>query len=181
MEDVLVELVVLWLMGELLEALAVTEAVVDALLEALVVTGPVTVALIELWVAVVKTDCGVVPLELPDVVALTGPIEKVELGRKVPVPSLAETSEDDELEVDEALIVTGAVGPAETIVLLELPYGALLEMALEEIPPEGTNVERLNNEEALLLLTSTMEENDKILVGRGAVGPTVGALPVMFP
>lgn len=127
----LVELAVLWLMDELLEALAVTEAVMDALLEALVVTGPETVALIELCERVIEADCVVVPLELPVVVALTGPTERVELGRKVLVSLLGEASEDDELEADETLILTGTVGPEETGVLLELPYGALLIMALE--------------------------------------------------
>lgn len=177
----LVELVVLWLMVELLEAPAVTEAVLGALLETLVVTESVTVALIELCERVTEADCVVVPLEFPVAVALTGPTEKVELGRRVLVPLLAEASEDEGLEVDEALIVIGAVGPEETKVLLELPYGAPLEMVLEEIPPEGTNVENVKAEDTVLLLKSTTEESDKVLVGRGAVGPTVGALPVLFP
>lgn len=168
-------------MDELLEALVVTGVVLKALLEALVVTGPMTVALIELWETVVEADCVVVLLELPVVVALTGPTEKVELGTKVLVPLLAETAGDEEMEVDEALVVTGAVGPEDAGVLLELPYGAPLEMALEEIPPEGTNVENVRAEDAVLFVTSTIEGMDKVPVGMGAVGPTVGALPVLFP
>ena len=128
----------------------------NVLLEALVVTGLVRVTLVELCETVTEADCVVVPLEVPVVVALTGPTDEIELGTRVLVSLVAEAVEDERLEVDTTLVVRGAVGPEDAEVLLELPYGAPLEVMLELIPLEGPVV-------------------------RGAVGPAAGALLVLFP
>lgn len=142
--------------------------------------APVIVALVELCETVVEADCVVVPLELPVEVVLTGPTEKVELGRKVLVPLPTEAAEDERLEVDEASLVRGAVGPEDKEIPLELPYGAPIGIMLELIPLEGTG-EGVETMDALLLVTAPLEDRDDEPVVRGAVGPTCGALLVLFP
>lgn len=160
----LAELVVLW--------------PVEVVPEALIVTEPVTVALFELCEEVVVADCVVVPLELPVVVALTGPTEKVELGETVLVLLPENTIEDERLEEGEPLVVGGAVGPMVGGVKVELPYGAPLVLMLEVVPLEGA--EDVEAVEVLLLVVTTLEEREVLLV-MGAVGPTVGTLMVLFP
>jgi hypothetical protein len=80
-----------------------------------------------------------VPLKLPDVVGTTELLEMVEVGDMTVVPLATDTDkdEDEETEVDELFVVTGAVGPDDRELLVPLPYGAPLEIVLEEIPLEG--------------------------------------------
>lgn len=161
----LAEPVVLWL--------------VDVVPKALVVAEPVTVALFELCEEVIVADWVVVPSELPVVVALTGPTEKVELGEIVLVLLPENTGEDETLEVGEPLVVGGAVGPMVGGVKVELPYGAPLVLMLEVVPLEG--VKDVEAADVLLLVVTTLEEREEVPLLIGAVGPTVGTLMVSFP
>jgi hypothetical protein len=119
-----------------------------------------------------------VPLKLPDVVGTTELLEMVEVGDMTVVPLATDTDkdEDEETEVDELFVVTGAVGPDDRELLVPLPYGAPLEIVLEEIPLEGPVIWEVEFTNALLLVEIPLEA--EVWVVRGAVGPRV---IVLFP
>jgi hypothetical protein len=98
---------------------------------------PVVVEVTELLEEVEVGAAVVVPLELPVVVLMTGLLEELEVRDAVVVPLNVKINEDEETEVDEVFDVAGAVGSEGPELLVLLPYGAPLEVELEENPPEG--------------------------------------------